>query len=593
VPTTTSYAFANNVSTTIATAINSSVTTIPLASSANFPTIPAGFVWAVTINDRATQNIFEIVYVTATSGANLTVLRGQEGTTARAWSVGDYAFAADTAGILNSFVDQTYLTTTLASYATGLFNPRNYGALGNGTTNDAAAFTAANTAAASGAGQQLYVPPGNYLISTSVSITSPIIFAAGAILVMSGAATVTFTYTPQAGRYQIFGGTALTSAAVLMAAGFAGLDPLCIEWWGAIPNNGTTDCGPAFQRAGNAVVSLLGSTISAGNGNYLILTTVSFLGISNLVIAGAGAGATNLVFSGASGTQGFTCGGTSSGAPAHTITLRDCSVSINASGSLGGQILSLQFGSNAVIKNVITNCPSGSGAITAINGNNWTGCLIDGLATRGAFTAPIIMATCPDWTVVNGDFRADTTVSGSVVIIGTSSNNLTCANNRIYATGAAVWTNGIVPGNGSDYYRFSNNAISSTTVPYIVDTTQLNGYIDYQSGTWVPADLSGAALSLTVNSATYVKIGKEVTAQFDVTYPTTANGSNALISLPFLVTSGVIYSASIAYYSTTTSITGAYVGVGVTFIHAGNTVMTNAQMTAGRVIGTTTYQSSY
>ncbi len=107
------YAFANNVKTTLAGAISSTATTITLASSANFPTIPGGYVWAVTLNDQATQTLFEIVYVTTISGSNLTVLRGQEGTSARAWNVGDLAFAADTAGILGSFVNQTQLANTV------------------------------------------------------------------------------------------------------------------------------------------------------------------------------------------------------------------------------------------------------------------------------------------------------------------------------------------------------------------------------------------------------------------------------------------------------------------------------------------------
>jgi hypothetical protein len=120
------YAFANNVKTTLAGAISSTSTTITLASSANFPTIPSGYVWAVTLNDIATQTLFEIVYVTATSGSNLTCLRGQEGTSARAWNVGDIVFAADTAGILSSFVNQTQLANTVqlnpASQQSGSIN---------------------------------------------------------------------------------------------------------------------------------------------------------------------------------------------------------------------------------------------------------------------------------------------------------------------------------------------------------------------------------------------------------------------------------------------------------------------------------------
>ena len=58
---------------------------------------------------------------------------------------------------------------------------------------------------------------------------------------------------------------------------------------------------------------------------------------------------------------------------------------------------------------------------------------------------------------------------------------------------------------------------------------------DYEEGTWTPTDTSGAGLSLTVsNSATYIKVGKLVTVQAFITYPTTASGLNASIGgLPY------------------------------------------------------------
>lgn len=52
--------------------------------------------------------------------------------------------------------------------------------------------------------------------------------------------------------------------------------------------------------------------------------------------------------------------------------------------------------------------------------------------------------------------------------------------------------------------------------------------------TWTPTDQSGAALSLTVNDAYYMRIGKMVTVVFNITYPNTADGSAAKIGgLPF------------------------------------------------------------
>jgi hypothetical protein len=99
-----SFVFANNCSTSLAGPVGTLDTVIRVASAANLPTIGVGEVWAITLNDAATQTNFEICYVTSISGANLTVIRGREGTSAQSWLTGDFAYAADTAGILASFV---------------------------------------------------------------------------------------------------------------------------------------------------------------------------------------------------------------------------------------------------------------------------------------------------------------------------------------------------------------------------------------------------------------------------------------------------------------------------------------------------------
>jgi hypothetical protein len=57
-------------------------------------------------------------------------------------------------------------------------------------------------------------------------------------------------------------------------------------------------------------------------------------------------------------------------------------------------------------------------------------------------------------------------------------------------------------------------------------------------GTWTLADASGAGLSLTVTSATYVKIGSLVVIFAVFTYPLTVDASVAKVSgLPFTSTS--------------------------------------------------------
>ncbi|WP_455387453.1 hypothetical protein [Petrachloros mirabilis] len=93
----TQYIFANNVNTTLFSPITSTATTLTLLSATNLPALSAGQIMPLTLNDKATRTVFEIVYVTAISGTALTVIRGQEGTASQNWNAGDYAYSTQTA----------------------------------------------------------------------------------------------------------------------------------------------------------------------------------------------------------------------------------------------------------------------------------------------------------------------------------------------------------------------------------------------------------------------------------------------------------------------------------------------------------------
>lgn len=90
----------NFQNTTLAAASASGSTSFTLSSSANLPTLTAGQIMPLVLNDAATGTIYEVVYVTAISGAVLTVTRAQEGTTAQNWNIGDFAYCAPTAETL-------------------------------------------------------------------------------------------------------------------------------------------------------------------------------------------------------------------------------------------------------------------------------------------------------------------------------------------------------------------------------------------------------------------------------------------------------------------------------------------------------------
>lgn len=83
------FIFGNFINTTLSAAATSTDTSLSVTSATNFPTLETGQQLPITLINAATQTVYEIIYVTAISGTTITVLRGQEGTVAQAWSIGD------------------------------------------------------------------------------------------------------------------------------------------------------------------------------------------------------------------------------------------------------------------------------------------------------------------------------------------------------------------------------------------------------------------------------------------------------------------------------------------------------------------------
>lgn len=92
--------FANNAYGTLNASITNTDTSLTLSSGqgARFPSLGAGDYFYVTLID--TSNNLEIAKCTARSSDVLTITRGQEGTTARAYSVGDRVELRITSGAL-------------------------------------------------------------------------------------------------------------------------------------------------------------------------------------------------------------------------------------------------------------------------------------------------------------------------------------------------------------------------------------------------------------------------------------------------------------------------------------------------------------
>ena len=88
--------------TTLAGPISNTSVVANLASGSGtlFPSPSNGQYFVLTFNDTATKQFYEIVWVTGRTGDTITMLRGQEGTTALGWSAGDLVYNNMTSGQL-------------------------------------------------------------------------------------------------------------------------------------------------------------------------------------------------------------------------------------------------------------------------------------------------------------------------------------------------------------------------------------------------------------------------------------------------------------------------------------------------------------
>ena len=92
--------FLNFYQTTLGAALSSTATTMPVSSTTGLPSSLASgqFIPMTLTPDSSPGSAYEIVYVTGISGSTLTVTRGEEGTSALSWNVGDILYSTNTAG---------------------------------------------------------------------------------------------------------------------------------------------------------------------------------------------------------------------------------------------------------------------------------------------------------------------------------------------------------------------------------------------------------------------------------------------------------------------------------------------------------------
>ena len=97
--------YTNDARTALASGITASATSLTVLSTANFPTLASGDYTYLTLSNPA-DTVKEIVKCTAICGTTLTVIRGQESTTALAFNSGEHVQLRITAGLLGDAITE-------------------------------------------------------------------------------------------------------------------------------------------------------------------------------------------------------------------------------------------------------------------------------------------------------------------------------------------------------------------------------------------------------------------------------------------------------------------------------------------------------
>ena len=277
---------------------------------------------------------------------------------------------------------------------------------------------------------------------------------------------------------------------------------------------------------------------------------------------------------------------------------------------------------------MITNCLLASGAYGVDSGTGFfslqiTNCIIDSIGNTG-----INLTDCKDLKISNCFIYAASKginfaalgsavnqnieiYGNSIKMSGSTGTAIDIANNNY---GIAVFDNdfelsGTEIGVQSDgrYIDITHNYFVNSGSGASIDIQSNIAYHNINSnrgtiiygggwGTWTPTDGSGAALSLTVTSATYETYGDLVMLYGDITYPATANGSNSAIGgLPFTTTNPCTGSLTFGY-KTIAALDTAIVGDNSTLIYpydsTGNRI-TNATLSTLRTRFSATYKRAW
>ena len=366
----TTFIFANNAKSTLASGISSTATTVVLATGSGslFPSPTSGQQFTLTFTDSATGLVNEICYCTARSSDTLTIVRGQEGTTARAWLAGDIASNKITAGTATSFA-QGGSGGTATNIANGAANQVVYQTAAN-TTGFITAPTTAST----------------YLQWTGTSFAWSNSTSSGPTLTSNNAWTGNNTFTNIAPSSA--GGASLGSSSSYWNTTFSTIFQ-CVTP-GSIPTTGAVFFeqiygGSNYGWVGGNYGQILGYGGLGGSPNYVNVAIADANGLYP-ASSGTALGTSGLPWGTVTATNGTFSGNVSGTWTGNTVAVSKGGTGTNTTPS-NGQLLigngsgyslgTLTAGSNVTITNSsgsITISASGSGSGPSLSSNNaWTG----------------------------------------------------------------------------------------------------------------------------------------------------------------------------------------------------------------------------
>ena len=518
------YLFSNNASTTLASPITASATTLTVYPGQGnlFPTPSSGQGFTLTLTDAATGLLTEIMLCTNRIGDSFTVTRSQEGTTAKAWSAGDYVNNFITAGSADNWIQSSAFGSLPGTYGTATQIPVV-------TVNSSGQITAISTVTTTA-----NYCAGGWNAATNTPTLVSGIGQNGVYYVVTTAGTINLNGNNnwQIGDQALFANGSWIKVAGSQSEAFQNITVSALT--GYMYANGTNQvtASTTIPNSGlaHSTIVVNGTTLTLGDtGDIITANTTNALTFNN---SGSGTSSGNSFNGGTAVTVSYN----TIGAPSTSGT--------GASGTWG-----IGITGNAASSTVATNLQGGSAyALPYQTGAGATAYLSPG--TSGYVLTTNGTGSAPTWTNVSSiatttfsagttGFTPNTATNGAITLGGT----LNVANG---GTGATTLT-GYVYGNGTGAFT------ASTTIP----TSALSGNFvsTFSGGSTGLTPSSATAGAITLSGILAVANGGTGLTSLSVGYIPYGNGTSALASNSGFTFVGSTLTAPVLSVNSTTSTT--------------------------------------